>query len=588
MKYKLIATPKNNVLDTILTNRGVKLEDVQKFMNVSKNNTFHYSYLFSDDEGSNFIHGRSIIDFAVRNRKAIYIIVDCDCDGFTSASELGNYLYDLYGEDFEEVCHYVFHDGKEHGIELDKLPKDSDFILIVPDAGTNDVKQCEELYKRNIPVLILDHHDIDYENPYCILINNQIEKYPNKEISGVCVVYKFLQYLDDYYGKQFADNYLDLVSLGMIADMMCINNSETRYFVQAGCSNIINPFIKEHIEINKKRMKTVNPVSLGFYVSPYVNAMCRSGELDEKEILFNSFLNYKAYSIIKSSKKGEVGNNTILCKEGELVATRVKRRQEEFKKKILPLLNDKIVANELDKNSVIIILNDDVDCKNIAGLICNELTHKYQRPVCCLSSVNENYEGSSRGNTLCGVDDFKKFCLESQYSNWCKGHPNAFGISLSKSSITEFINYANEKIEITEPTYFVDYILSETCQDKDIIKEIVDIGEIWGNGLNEPLVCLKDIPVSFYCKQIFEKKLDDDRIYKTMKIKLKNNVEIMKFDITKEEEMMLPDFHNPVVKMDFIGRCNRNIFRGQTTYQIFCEDMSFSQKVEEVPFKFTF
>ena len=94
MKYKLIATPKNNVLDTILTNRGVKLEDVQKFMNVSKNNTFHYSYLFSDDEGSNFIHGRSIIDFAVRNRKAIDIIVDCDCDGFTSASELGNYLLD--------------------------------------------------------------------------------------------------------------------------------------------------------------------------------------------------------------------------------------------------------------------------------------------------------------------------------------------------------------------------------------------------------------------------------------------------------------------------------------------------------------
>ena len=482
MRYKQISTPKDSVLNTILTNRGVALEDVQNFMNANKNDTFHYSYLFNDDIGSNFIHGKCIIDFAIRNKKQIYIIVDCDCDGFTSAAELGNYLYDLYGEDFEKLCCYVFHTGKEHGIELDKLPKNDDFILIVPDAGTNDVKQCEELYRRNIPVLILDHHDIDYENPYCILINNQIEKYPNKEISGVCVVYKFLQYLDDCYRKQFADHYLDLVSLGMIADMMAINNSETRYFTQAGCSNIVNPFMKEHIEINRKRMKSVNPVSLGFYVSPYVNAMCRSGELDEKKMLFNSFLSYKAYSIIKSNKKGEVGTNTTLCKEGERIATKVKRRQDEFKKKILPVLNDKILVNKLDKNSIIIILNDDIDCKNIAGLVCNELTHKYQRPVCCLSPVNGNYEGSVRGDTRCGVSDFKEFCLNSKYPNWCKGHPNAFGISLSESAVIELVKYANEEIEITGPTYFVDYILSEADQDKEIVKDITEIGDIWGNG----------------------------------------------------------------------------------------------------------
>lgn len=51
---------------------------------------------------------------------------------------LVNYIMRAYAKSCPlKNFHYFIHDGKQHGIELDKLPNKID-LLIIPDASSND------------------------------------------------------------------------------------------------------------------------------------------------------------------------------------------------------------------------------------------------------------------------------------------------------------------------------------------------------------------------------------------------------------------------------------------------------------------
>ena len=64
--------------------------------------------------------------------------------------------------------------------------------------------------------------------------------YPNKTLSGAGVVYKFCKYFDMKYGYDYADEFLDLAAVGIIGDVMELNDIETRYIVKNGLSEIKN------------------------------------------------------------------------------------------------------------------------------------------------------------------------------------------------------------------------------------------------------------------------------------------------------------------------------------------------------------
>lgn len=57
------------------------------------------------------------------------------------------------------------------------------------------------------------------------------------------MVYKFCQYIDQFINKDYADNILDLVAIGMVSDMMDLRNFETRELISLGTTILRNPFI---------------------------------------------------------------------------------------------------------------------------------------------------------------------------------------------------------------------------------------------------------------------------------------------------------------------------------------------------------
>ena len=165
MKYKLInkVNPKYSVTEQILTNRGIKIEDIQHYLNSS-----------SKDVNSPLLFGEELMKKAadclveqVKLNNKIIVVVDADCDGFTSSALLLNYLHDLYPDWVENKVEYILHTEKQHGLNdhINYLLKAHPSLVIIPDAGTNDAKECQQLQEIGCSVINLDHHIQDIKNP---------------------------------------------------------------------------------------------------------------------------------------------------------------------------------------------------------------------------------------------------------------------------------------------------------------------------------------------------------------------------------------------------------------------------------------
>ena len=212
----------------------------------------------------------------------IFIQIDSDADGYTSAAMVYSYTKNLNPE-----CKltYLIHTGKQHGLTEDIVVPEDTQLLIIPDAGTNDTEQCEALKEKGIDIIILDHHDREIDNPYAIIVNNQCsDNYENKELCGAGVVYKFLQAVDEELWNEEADDYLDLVALANISDNMDVRSRETKYLISKGLDFINNAFFEKLIEVQSYSLPEVDMIGVQFYVTPLINALVRMGSQEEKDI----------------------------------------------------------------------------------------------------------------------------------------------------------------------------------------------------------------------------------------------------------------------------------------------------------------
>ena len=282
MKYQIIGDGNyNNPLKTFLKNRGV--EDVDNYINVSEDTLIPYQNLDSIDEAV------KVYQSHIEQNHNICIIVDCDVDGYTSASMIYSYTKNLNPE-----CKltYLLHTGKGHGLtEEIEIPEDTQ-LLIIPDAGTNDTAQCKALKEKGIDIIILDHHEQEVENPYAVIVNNQCSNnYKNKALCGAGIVYKFLQAVDEECWNDCADDYLDLVALANISDNMDIREPETKYLILKGLEFITNAFFEKMLEGQSYYFPDgTTIIGVQFYITQLINALIRIGSQEEKEILFRALI----------------------------------------------------------------------------------------------------------------------------------------------------------------------------------------------------------------------------------------------------------------------------------------------------------
>lgn len=105
------------------------------------------------------------------------------------------------------------------------------------------------LKNMGVNVLVLDHHEAEYESEDAIVVNNQLsENYENKALTGAGVVWQFCNYFDERVGQPGTSyKYIDLAALGIISDMASVLTLENRYIISNGLKNIHNHFFKQYL-----------------------------------------------------------------------------------------------------------------------------------------------------------------------------------------------------------------------------------------------------------------------------------------------------------------------------------------------------
>lgn len=591
MKFELInpINPDWSAVEQILHNRGI--QDIEHYLNtteedVNKPEAFGEEVLRA---------AAALVIQTVQSNKAMAVIVDCDCDGYTSSAILINYLHDLFPSYVQANLSYFVHDSKQHGLS-DTLPwlsnQDNLGLVVCPDASSNDYEYHKQLQDNGIKVLVLDHHDADHVSEYAVVINNQLSDYPNKNLSGAGVTWQFCRYLDKLMNINNAEQYRDLVALGNDADMMSLRSLETKHLIGTGLASPRNPFIVKMAERNDFSLKgKLTPIGVAFYIAPFVNAMTRSGTVQEKQLLFQSMLKYRAFDVLPSTKRGHsLGDTELLVQQAIRVATNVKNRQTKAQDEFLEKIEGMIYEQDLLQHKVLLFLLDsgEVD-KNIAGLIANKIMAKYQRPVCILTKIetkiqgmkiNEvpweeyesicvvSYAGSARGCDKTGVTDFKQVCLDTGVCNYAQGHPGAFGLSINEQNIQTFLSRTDQILSNMsgEAIYYVDYIYTPDKINPNNILDIADLDDLWGKDMDEPFVAIKGLKIKPQDVTIYDK-----RGY-TIKINTPSGISLLKFRASEQDCETFQTNNQGYIQINIVGRCNRNDFNGYISPQIFIQD----------------
>ena len=588
MKYiqKTTKTIKENFLNELLIDRQLipaNDEDYQaRYFSPKKDNLEDFALL------DNIMAGAECLEKHIKNKSRIYLVVDSDIDGFTSSAILYNYLM----ENFEDInIEYHIPDGKEHGLDtiMPLLEHEQKYdLIILPDSSSNDYECHKKLNEMGYEILILDHHEAEKYSENAIVINNQLSKnYPNKSLSGVGVVYKFLQLLDERNGFNSADSFLDMVAVGECGDMMDLNTLENRFISDYGFSHLKNEGLRQLIKLQGYSIfgvkleeitdsfldnASITPINAAFYIAPLVNALIRVGSSKEKELLFQSFI--KGKDIVPSTKRGHKGETETIAEQSARNCYNARNRQNKEKEKALELLDIQISNDCLDDNKILILNADDIDVSNtLTGLCAMGVAAKYKKPV-LLGRVNkEGYlKGSMRGRGESELKDFRSFLLSSGYMDYVEGHNNAAGFAIKESDVSKLYDYANKElanINFNEGFYEADFIVNGNCSYlNEMIFDLWKGKNIYGQNCPEPIIITQNLTI----------RPDNIKIigaYKdTVKITF-NNTTFMKFK-AKELIEQLQNYPGGFIAT-IVGRPSVNSWNGIETPQILIEDIEINK-----------
>lgn len=583
MDYKLIAPRRDNttLLEQIFFNRGFQsIEDIQHYLSVNGTDNNLDPLLLE-----HMREGVGLLAKHISLNSKVLIIIDADADGFCSSAILMNYLNRLFPSWVQNNIYYKTHEGKQHGLNDLNFAFCTDHnirLVICPDSASNDYQEHAQLKQLGIDCLILDHHQTDGGySPDAVTINNQLCDYPTKSLCGGAIVYKFCQYFDTLMSSEYANDYLDLVALSLIADMMDLRDFETHYLVQEGIQLIRNPFFIEMMNRQKYQFEGgISPIGIAFYIVPYINAMTRSGTMDEKILMFEAMLEWRSNELIPSTKRGCKGQVETRHEQAGRTCINVKSRQKKAQDEGLNYIENIIEEeNLLDHQMLVIRVPEEAIDKNLAGLAANQLANKYMRPTLVLRTFEDEnnniiYSGSGRNYSRSRIDDLRQLILDTGEVQFAQGHASAFGTSITKECFDKFLEIIDNELANIDfsPCYSVDLEVSESQLTEQDVFAIASNNDMWGQGLEEPLIAITDIHINSNNISIIGQNKN------TLRINLpEKNLTMIKFNISDEDKLIL-DPQNGSLTITAIGKCALNHFNGNTYPQILLEDFEINRR----------
>lgn len=571
MKFKLLAESKNNFCDlisTVLNNRGI--ENIKEFLNPAKANCLGYELLDNIQEAV-----RCMVTH-IENNSNIHIVVDSDSDGYCSAAMLYQYLK-KYAPALNIT--YSLHTGKQHGLSEDiEIPTNTN-LIVIPDASSNDFEQHEFYRNQGMDIIVLDHHECEVYSKHAIVVNNQMsKKYTNKAFCGAGVTYKFLKALDDELWNNDADNYLDLVAIANIGDVMDSRSLETRHYMNEGLKRIKSNAIKAFCNKVSDRMGEISLIGVAFYIIPLINAMIRVGTQEQKDLMFKAFCNeYDEFDYTKRDKS-VIKENIYDRVARECV--NAKSRQDRQKTNMTESVASRIDSTGLNENQLILCNVDDLITRELTGLVAMGVANKYKRPALLYRTrVKENdeekictYEGSLRNFDGYELEDLRTFLIGTRLFDYVDGHANAAGFGFKPENEEIIIETCNRELSkySIDYTYHVDFIVPFESLDDSVFYDMDKIKGIWGQRVDEPMFAILDVDILLNKVSIKESKTGS-----TVRFEV-DGITFIRFRVSEDDELLRIcqdwEFEENNAKLNIVGRVGINSFGGIKSRQVIVSD----------------
>lgn len=535
LQRKAIKTPKKHdtIEERIAKIRGIK--DIKSFLNPTSE-SLHDPYLMKNiQEASN-----RIIQ-AVKTGEKIVVSYDPDADGITSATIMLRHL-----RHYTDKLDYIYGERNDgHGIEemikvktldeekdkerikhnkenTDKI-READLLILV-DSSSSDVEACRFIKEElGTDIVILDHHEIEKDNPHVILVNPQQKdcEYPNKYLSGAGVVFKTLQVIEDTLDEVDVWQFIDLVAVGMYADVMRVDVPENRYLILHGLRNIKNLGLIRILKGANADFYKLDGDTIGFKIAPLINGVAR---MDEIKLAIDILL----------------ADDDKICKKLRLKMSKLNEARKEKQKEIV-----KQYMTKVDDSKKVLIVMDEQSSKGFNGVIAQQLAEKYNRPAI----VGRLHEGSFSGSFRSYGDlDLKTFLDDSGLTEYVKGHPQAGGFSVKKENIKSLTEYIEENLpELKELEPFVYYDLEIDASE---VGEYVLISEKFNKltGKGFPKVAFRVNNITIEDVECIGSTME------TVKFKTFDKMELIRFKVDENYASELGCFD----EIDAVGQLGNN------------------------------
>lgn len=369
---------------------------------------------------------------AVATGEKILIFGDYDVDGILSVVALSRALESIGGE----ASYYIPDRLKQgYGIKrkyLDLAVQRGAGLVISVDCGVKAVEFVAEAKKKDIDVIITDHHQPGPSLPEALSILNPAipeSRYPYKNLAGIGVVYKLIQGLfDDPSRASLLPHYLKLVSIGTVADVAELKD-ENRLFVKfglKGLEDVRNTGLRCLLDVCGLRGRKVSVGDVGFRLGPRINAAGRLGESDLAVRLFFSSSQEEAEGIARSLDK-------------------MNSKRQQLEDLVLAQAMDRIKSRNLALKYKILVLGCEAWHKGVIGIVAARIKDAFYSPVILFSLKEGKAYGSGRS-----IREFSLIeCLDAHRELFLNygGHTMAVGCELQQQDLVRLKEALNAYAE---------------------------------------------------------------------------------------------------------------------------------------------
>ncbi len=417
----------------LLHNRGIKAnEEIQ---------TFLYPSLRDLDPPlamSGISAASEIIYDAIQNKGEIIIWGDYDVDGVTATSLLVRFLRNLTNNIIWFIPNRFIHGYGLHGPKLKEIIgncQKENRVIITVDCGIQSHKEVELAQSLGCKIIVTDHHEPGEHLVNADALINPKQKgcsFGDKTLAGVGLAFYLAAGVRAYYREKCPElderldinlkQYLDLVAIGTIADMVSLRGSN-RILVKAGfevINSLPSPGIAALLAECDIYSGNITSEDISYQLAPKINA---AGRLSEASLAVELFLE----------------EDEIICRKiaRKLTLLNIKRKEECRKCLESTLTNLDISIYKRDRCVIEIVDNS----LGVLGIVASQIVEKTQVPAIIVTEVEDEKCGKVLKGSCRSVDGLNIFKILEKCSEHLMefgGHEMAAGVTILPEVYDDF------------------------------------------------------------------------------------------------------------------------------------------------------